>query len=141
MYDTKTNEKHIADICTDDDVVIEFQNSPIHADEVRSRNSFYKRIVWVVNGSNFGLAKPYFFMDFRVRRDGSYLADFSFWSRGKIISNWSKSTASVFLDFDEGVLFWLKSFDDTTKRGVVKLVSKYDFLKKYSPIQIPEESS
>jgi competence protein CoiA len=48
-----TNEKHRADIHTPKGVTIEFQNSPISIDELRSRDEFYKSLIWVVNGAKF----------------------------------------------------------------------------------------
>ncbi|MBX2907887.1 MAG: hypothetical protein KF744_17715 [Taibaiella sp.] len=48
-----TNEKHRADIHTSKGVTIEFQNSPISLDEVRSRDTFYRNLIWVVNGVKF----------------------------------------------------------------------------------------
>lgn len=52
-FDEKTNEKHIADVKTPKGVVIEFQNSPIKLDELISREHFYKKMIWVVNGLSF----------------------------------------------------------------------------------------
>jgi len=48
--DEKTGEPHIADICTSHNLVIEFQHSPINSTERISRESFYKTMVWVVDG-------------------------------------------------------------------------------------------
>lgn len=49
-YDKITGEKHIADIyIPSKDLVIEFQHSPIHIDEILSREKFYKKIIWVVD--------------------------------------------------------------------------------------------
>lgn len=50
-FDSKNEEKHIADIKTDKGFVIEFQYSPIKADEIKSREDFYKNMVWVVDGT------------------------------------------------------------------------------------------
>lgn len=47
---------HRADICipkTEDDFIIEFQNSPIRAADIRKREAFYgKGLIWVVNDKN-----------------------------------------------------------------------------------------
>ena len=43
-------EKHIADVKTDQDWVIEFQHSNIEPGERRSREAFYENMVWVVDG-------------------------------------------------------------------------------------------
>lgn len=52
FIDAVTNEKHIADVITSSQLVIEFQNSPISDYERDSRERFYKNMVWVVNGAN-----------------------------------------------------------------------------------------
>lgn len=43
-------EKHIADVKTDQNWVIEFQHSYIKPEERRSREAFYGNLVWVVDG-------------------------------------------------------------------------------------------
>ncbi len=52
-FDLITGEKHIADVKNGDDIVIEFQNSPISYAELASRESFYTNLVWVVNAEKF----------------------------------------------------------------------------------------
>lgn len=46
----ENGERHIADVKTDGGWVIEFQYSYLRPDERRSRNAFYGKLVWVVNG-------------------------------------------------------------------------------------------
>lgn len=50
-FDEKTGEKHIADVKTFDNVVIEFQHSNISPKERTSREKFYTNMVWVVDGT------------------------------------------------------------------------------------------
>lgn len=50
-FDEKTGEKHIADIKTNNDMVIEFQHSHISEEERISRENFYKNMIWVVDGT------------------------------------------------------------------------------------------
>ncbi len=50
LKDTKTGEKHIADARTEDGLVLEFQYSHINAKEQESREHFYRKMVWVLNG-------------------------------------------------------------------------------------------
>ncbi len=52
-FDAITGEKHIADVKTDTGVVVEFQNSAMSADELRSREAFYGKMIWIVNGLPF----------------------------------------------------------------------------------------
>ena len=51
--DPDTGEKHIADVKTKDGIVVELQNSPMDLDEMRSREKFYGRMVWIVNSTKF----------------------------------------------------------------------------------------
>lgn len=50
-YDAQTREKHIADICTHDGLVVEFQHSHINPQERITREVFYKPMIWVVDGT------------------------------------------------------------------------------------------
>lgn len=102
LKDAKTEEKHIADVRTKDGFVLEFQYSHINADEQKSRELFYKRMVWVVNG---------------VRRKTDYkrfvkcLDDFiSTKQRGIFFvpfpdecfpSSWIDRTTPIFFDFED----------------------------------------
>ena len=51
LSDEQTDERHIADVCTSHGLVIEFQHSYIGSQERTSRESFYKDMVWVVDGT------------------------------------------------------------------------------------------
>src|SRR4051812_6395999 len=48
--DPITNEIHRADVHTSKGVTLEFQNSPIAIEELKSREAFYLKLIWVVNG-------------------------------------------------------------------------------------------
>lgn len=49
--DEDSGEKHIADVKTTDGLVIEFQHSYIKMEESKSREMFYKKMIWVVDGT------------------------------------------------------------------------------------------
>ena len=51
--DNETGEIHIADVKTASGFVLEFQHSPIEIEEIESRESFYKDMLWVLD-----LGKP-----------------------------------------------------------------------------------
>jgi hypothetical protein len=102
--------KHVADIKTEHGWVIEFQRSSIRPEERRSRDAFYRQLVWVVDGT-------------RRKRDASQFA--RAWSDGMpvgktfpvqrlyaddctLLREWSGSLAPIFFDFSDGqVLWWL----------------------------------
>lgn len=50
LVDEITGEKHIADVITDYGFVLEFQHSHITLEERKSREDFYKNMVWIVDG-------------------------------------------------------------------------------------------
>jgi hypothetical protein len=50
LPDELTGEKHIADVCTDQGLVIEFQHSHIDPEQRTTREKFYKTMIWVVDG-------------------------------------------------------------------------------------------
>jgi hypothetical protein len=50
----QTGEKHIADVKTDNGIVIEFQHSSITPQEIRAREEFYgEKMIWVLDASKF----------------------------------------------------------------------------------------
>jgi competence CoiA-like predicted nuclease len=53
MNDSVTGERHVADIRTETELVIEFQHSFINSKEQSSRESFYKNMIWVVECSTW----------------------------------------------------------------------------------------
>jgi len=60
LLDEKTGEKHIADVRTVHNLVIEFQHSHIDPQERTSREQFYKNVVWVVDGTRLKRDYPRF---------------------------------------------------------------------------------
>ena len=109
--DAKTGERHWADVQTEHGWVLEFQHSYIKPEERRSRDAFYQKLVWVVNG-------------LRRKRDRAQLE--KAWEEGtpvgannspvrivfsdecRLLQEWAGSDAHVFFDFgDEQGLWWL----------------------------------
>src|ERR1700730_4720287 len=60
FYDDLTKEKHIADICTNKRLVVEFQHSHMNPIERRKREEFYKNMIWVVDGTRLKKDHPRF---------------------------------------------------------------------------------
>ncbi|MBK9450130.1 MAG: hypothetical protein IPN95_12130 [Bacteroidetes bacterium] len=131
--DPETGEIHIADVKTEYDLVLEFQNSPIDALERKSREIFYKKMIWVVNGSRgfsdssifeLGLTLPPICeapLTYMVRWFG----------RGKLLHNWSEATCPVYIDFGNGILWKLLTFDSSKKVATVEAVQKLTFINHF----------
>lgn len=100
IHFSENGEKHIADVKTDKDWVIEFQHSYLNPEERKSRNDFYKKLVWVVDGK-------------RLKRDWPQFAEA--WNNSsavgnahirkiisdecRILKDWSNDSAPIFIDF------------------------------------------
>ena len=48
-------EVHRADVHSNKGVTIEFQNSPISTEELKSREAFYSKLIWIVNAKKFDI--------------------------------------------------------------------------------------
>lgn len=99
LFDELTDEKHIADVRTIHNLVIEFQHSHINPNERISREKFYKNMVWVVDGTRLQRDYPRFlkgFKDFRTNQQGVYFVDFP---DEVFPKSWLNSSVPVIFDF------------------------------------------
>lgn len=144
---SREGTKHIADIFTRDNIIIELQNSPIQKPIIRKRETFYgERMIWIINGihfkNNFSTSKIQVNVDaeyFRFYRPQSvqygkedisktknrYRFTWS-WSR----KSWSNAQRYVFIDFGDDHLFWVKEGMGTSSGTGIK-VAKAKFIEKY----------
>lgn len=53
FLDQTLGDLHRADVHTPCGTTLEFQNSPISIEELRSREAFYPKLIWVLNGKKF----------------------------------------------------------------------------------------
>lgn len=49
----KNNQHHIADIFNKNEIVIEIQNSPISTYDIKEREKFYDKMIWIINSKEF----------------------------------------------------------------------------------------
>lgn len=108
-------ERHIADVKTGDGWVIEFQHSYLRPDERRSRNAFYPKLIWVVNGKRRKRDAVQFL---NALNDGLRIGPVrrAFSDECVLLREWAGSNAPIFLDFGGQVLWWLfaRSTDGST---------------------------
>jgi len=148
---SKEGVRHIADIQTKENVIIELQNSTIQIDVIRRRERFYgERMLWIVNGKPF---KNNFTINSRsVTQDREYYMQFGYFpddivdkETGGIVSNskkqlpfswsrprrcWSDVQRPVFIDFGDENLFCITE-GMGTNRGIGRQITKERFLEKY----------
>ena len=131
QFDAEDGEKHIADVKTDDGWVLEFQHSYIQPEERRSRDAFYPKLIWVVDGLRRKRDKKQFreacerstlvFAKSPVRRVTS--------GGGALLRDWTESRTHVFFDFgDEHPLWWLWHKGDDV-RAYVAPITRADFIE------------
>ena len=106
IHTDKTGERHIADVKTDEEWVLEFQHSKIKIEELISRNEFYSKIVWIVDGLRLANDRVKFFELLNSRRPimyGNTIPIYEIGTPGKsrILRDWSGLNIPVFLDFHE----------------------------------------
>lgn len=134
---TKGDTWHIADILTNEEVIIELQNSSIQKGVIRKREEFYgERMIWLINGIKF--QKNFYIKDkesdFPIGQ--SYQINCNSLLGRKMFKwdyprrSWAGSRRHIFIDFHEEWLFWVKK-GFGTKWGEGIFVAKQDFISKY----------
>ena len=103
----ENGEKHIADVKTDQELVLEFQHSHIKPEERLAREAFYKKMLWIVDGTRRLRDKAKFFDEIEFtncvdgRDDNRILKGL----RSTLLCDWSVSNVPVFFDFGEDTLW------------------------------------
>ncbi len=100
LTDETTGEKHIADIRSSYGLVIEFQHSHIDQTERTTREKFYKKMVWVVDGTRLKRDYPRFLKakeNFRLtKKKGLFFVDYI---EECFPAAWIGSSVPVIFDF------------------------------------------
>lgn len=133
-----SGEKHVADVRTANGMVIEFQHSAITTAEARSRERFYKKMMWIVdlhrNPNEFYMFKMGLEFALSGMRDG--VVGMPWYGRSKLLHNWSWASVPVLFDLRMGDDLWLfKGFEkgetiEHVDRYVVKHISKRALIEK-----------
>ena len=143
---SKAGKRHIADIQTKGNVIIELQNSPIQKPIIRQRETFYgERMIWIINGisfkENFNIYKSHldeeeeYYRLLVSGRDSIGKAQQNSRNKYRFTWNWYRRSWDVvqryvFIDFGGKNLFWVKTGMGTSSgRGIH--VSKQRFIVKY----------
>jgi competence protein CoiA len=108
IHRAETGEKHIADVKTNRDWVLEFQHSFLKPEERRARNGFYKKLVWIVDGNRRPRMKKQFFKTLDdispVSRDPLIRPVFLGFSA--LLEEWVNPQVPVVFDFGEESSLW-----------------------------------
>jgi competence protein CoiA len=97
----QSGEKHIADVKTENGVVLEFQHSFLRPDEREARESFYGNMIWVVDGLRLKGDRAQFFASLGAATVVELKPlTFSFPSnKSALLRDWTGRRVPVFFDF------------------------------------------
>lgn len=110
-------QNHRADILTASGWVIELQHSHLPAPEIKERERFWGRMVWVVDGHGFA-------KNLLLRPKNGHLTFRWKWPR----LTWSVAERPVFIDLPQGLFRMVKMYPKTPCGGWGRLTSWGDFL-------------
>lgn len=97
-----SGEKHIADVKTQSGWVLEFQHSYLNPEERRSRNTFYPKLIWVVDGLRRQTDKSQFqkMLEENIPVKGKpMIIQAQYPEENRLLKEWHNSNALVFFDF------------------------------------------
>ena len=101
QVDDRTGEKHVADVKTAHGKVLEFQHSPMDYEELCSRESFYRDMLWVVDGDRGSNDPGFFSVGYESKpvafRPLVHLV--RWWGRSQLLQTWAKAKSPVLIDF------------------------------------------
>ncbi|MCP4260700.1 MAG: hypothetical protein GY774_24720 [Planctomycetes bacterium] len=105
--DMNTGEIHIADVTTPYGWTIEIQHSPMSDEERKARNSFYKKIVWIVDGTRRkrDVDQLNHLLDCSVplnTKTPTYAINPD--SKNRLLDEWYNNDSLVFLDFKQAII-------------------------------------
>lgn len=136
----KDGKRHIADILTNEKVIIELQNSLIPKQVIREREDFYgERMLWLINGNDFKAKFQITDNDKNLQSINRHFEiipeskstekqKYFYWQYAR--KSWGDVKRPVFIDFGENTLFWVrKGMGSSSGNGIY--VSKEDFINKY----------
>jgi len=132
VHKAESGEFHRADIKTDKNWVLEFQYSAIDPIERTSRNNFYGKLVWIVNGQRRKKDPVHFFGSLKLvktledpffKRACDVISD-----KSALLRDWSNTASPVFFDFNEPEVLWCLLPQSPEGKAVVVEISRKRFI-------------
>ena len=140
VHHAESGEKHVADVKTDQGWVLELQHSYLKPEERRSREDFYQKLIWIVDGTRRKRDKSQFERTFEegriVVKELNMWRLFFFPDECMLLRDWAGSSAPVFFDFSGGnqtedTQLWCL-LRVTNRRAYVGPFSREEFIKFHS---------
>jgi competence protein CoiA len=136
-------EVHIADVKTEDGIVLEFQHSSISLKERISRENFYRQMVWVVNGRRLerDLSSFQKALMLALPVGNAHLKLLLLNQACILVKRWAGSRCPIYVDFGNAVfdvlrhvnepVLWKLEFLVPSRRVVATPVSRRSFLERH----------
>lgn len=110
-FDTDGKIHHIADVKVDNAFVLEFQHSPIKNEDRVSRESFYRDMLWIIDGCRRQNDKEKFLNFVQNLQMANLRSNMKSTEPDRktcpLIRDWGNSKVSVFFDFGDDMLWGL----------------------------------
>lgn len=130
---SESGEKHIADVRTDQNFVLEFQHSYLNHEERKSRQDFYKKLIWVVHAKTRKRDQEKFLSllnkGIQIKQNLPLLMLRGFLDECALLRDWAGSPAPIFFDFDETSTLWYLLPQSTVSQAYVVKFSKEYFIE------------
>lgn len=134
-HQAENGDKHFADVKTDQGWVLEFQHSNISPEERQSRNAFYQKIVWVVNGKRRIRDVSKFSEELKrgvqVNEKLPLLKLSGYLDECALLRDWVGSEVPVFFDFGEEQIIWYLVPKSSLSLAYVLRVSRASFIELF----------
>lgn len=109
VHSAPDGARHVADVKTEHGWVVEFQHSAIKPEERRSRNAFYGRLIWIVDGTRRKRDAPQFE---KAWNEGTVVGSNGivrslFVADSVLLREWQESQGPVLFDFGGPILSWV----------------------------------
>jgi hypothetical protein len=109
IHQSEAGEKHIADVKTEYRVVLEFQHSHLRREERESRETFYQKMVWVVDGVRRKRDTAQFFAlvdQATILNREPLIVSVPWKEESALLRDWEASDVPVYFDFRERAVLW-----------------------------------
>lgn len=110
IHYAENGEKHISDVKTDKSLVIEFQHSHINTVERQSREDFYGKMIWIIDGLRRLRDKKQFhelLYDSTLIDSNAMIKRVYHFDESALLRDWVDSSVPVFFDFGDDLLWGL----------------------------------
>lgn len=124
-------EKHIADVKTGKDWVLEFQHSYLKPEERRVRTAFYPKLVWIIDGNRRPRLKTQFFKTLvemnPINQEPTIRKVFLGFSA--LLEEWVEEITPIIFDFGEESPLWCLMPTGSDMWVHVAAISREDFIE------------